>query len=99
MHTQPEGLAMTERSLFNVLCKSLGLWMTFQGVTALIWAFLASRYSEQIPFDPPEFASWFSGAASAAFGVILSTRSSKITRFLFGLDGPLDAVGQHSADS
>jgi len=82
---------MSERSLFNVLCKLLGMWMVFQGITSLVWAFLASRYSDQIPFDPPEFASWFSGAVTTVFGVFLCTRSSKLTRFLFGLDASLDS--------
>lgn len=27
---------MTERSLFNVLCKLLGMWLTFEGITTLL---------------------------------------------------------------
>lgn len=48
------------------------------------------RSSNGIPFDPPEFASWLSGAVTTVFGVLLCTRSSKLTRFLFRLDGALD---------
>lgn len=81
---------MTERSLFNVICKFLGLWILYEGVTSLVWAFIASRYSDRIPFDPPEFASWFSGAVSTIFGLFLCGRSSWLTKVLFGIDGPLD---------
>jgi hypothetical protein len=90
---------MSERSLFNVLCKLLGMWMVFQGVTSLVWAFLASRYADQIPSDPPEFASWFSGAVTTVFGVFLCTRSSKLTRLLFGLDGALDSEGKTQSET
>jgi len=90
---------MSERSLFNILCKLLGMWMTFEGISSLVWAFLASRYSDQIHFDPPEMASWFSGAVTIAFGLFLCTRSSRLTQFLFELDGSLDSQEKFDSES
>lgn len=81
---------MSERSLFNVICKFMGLWMLYQGATALLWAFIASRSTDRIAFDPTEAASWFSGAVATVFGLLLCGRSSLITRVLFGFDSPLD---------
>ena len=81
---------MTERSLFHVVCKIVGLWLLIQGISSLVWAFIASRYSGQIPFDPSEGASWFSGAVYTCLGLVLMCRSSAITRFVFRLDAPLD---------
>ena len=46
---------MTERSLFNVACKLIGLWLLFHAGSAFVWAFLASRfYSNYSVFDPDE---------------------------------------------
>lgn len=81
---------MTERSLFNVACKIAGLWILFVGISSVLWGFLASRFHEDIYFDPPEAASWFSGALYIIFGLLLCGRSSWLTRLMFRLDGPLD---------
>lgn len=86
---------MTERSLFNVACKLLGLWWFATGVGGLVWAFLASRFSSpELPFDPPESTSWLAGALYAALGMFFCARSSWVTRFMFTLDGELDSRQQ-----
>ena len=84
---------MSERSLFNVACKILGLWVIYGGLTSLIWAFLASRFADRvtIQFNPSEFDSWFFGGAQTVCGLLLCGRSSWLTRLLFGIDGPLDS--------
>ena len=81
---------MTERSLFNVVCKIVGLWLFFEGASSLLWAFAASRFYDIGPFHPPESFSWFAGALYVVFGLLLAGRSSWFTRFMFRLDGPLD---------
>jgi hypothetical protein len=86
---------MTERSLFNVACKLLGLWWLSQGVGGLIWAFLASRFaSPELPFDPPESTSWMAGALYAMLGLFFCARSSWVTRVFFALDRELDSRGE-----
>ena len=89
---------MTERSLFNVICKIVGLWMLIQGISSLVWAFVASRSSGQVPFDPSEGASWFSGAVYTCLGLVLTCRSSAMTRFVFRLDAPLDETASDKDD-
>jgi hypothetical protein len=84
---------MTERSLFNVACKLLGLYFFFRGVTSLVWAFLASRFDSTLtPFEPTELASWFSGAVYTVFGFLFCGRSSWITQVMFRLDGAVDSL-------
>ena len=87
---------MTERSLFNVVCKITGLFFLLRGVSSLLWGFLASRYEGSAYFDPSEGASWFTGAVSTAIGLFLCCRSSSVTRFLFRLDGPLDETNENT---
>ena len=82
---------MTERSLFNVACKLLGLWLMFRAVSASVWAFLAGRYSEHFLLEPPEAFGWFSGAVAMAFGLFLCCRSGWLTQLMFRIDGPLDS--------
>lgn len=82
---------MSDRSLFNALCKLLGMWLTFQGLTSLVWAFHMSRYTGLNSTDPMAYSEWFSAAVTTAFGVFLCTRSSNLTRFLFRFDGSLDS--------
>lgn len=90
---------MTERSLFNVACKLLGLFSLFRGISSLIWAFVASRFALEILFEPAEMASWFTGAGYIVFGLFLCASSSGVTRFLFRLDGPLDETQHHDLES
>ena len=82
---------MTERSLLNVANKVLGTFMVIQGVSGLVWAFLASRYTSL----QSEAADGVYGALFIVIGLLLCGRSSYVTRFLFRLDGPLD---EHSLD-
>lgn len=81
---------MTERSLFNVACKLLGLWLLFRAASSFFWAFLASRYSEQFLLEPPEAFGWYLGTVSLLFGAFLCCRSGWITQRLFAIDVPLD---------
>lgn len=81
-----EEKAITEKSLLNVACKILGLWMLIQGLSSVVWAFIASRSDGNTPFDPSEGSSWFSGAVFTTVGLFLCTRSSWITRILFQID-------------
>lgn len=55
---------MTERSLFNVLCKSAGVFLLLRGVASLVRVFLASRCEGSTYFEPTAGASWFVGALS-----------------------------------
>jgi len=87
---------MTERSLFNVVCKSTGLFVLLQGVSSTAWAFIASRYEGSTLFEPSEGASWFTGAVFTAIGLLLCCRSSSVTRFLFRLDSPLDEANENT---
>ncbi|TWU42982.1 hypothetical protein Q31b_20160 [Novipirellula aureliae] len=82
---------MTERSLFNVACKLLGLWLLFRAVSAFVWAFLASRYASYFLTEPPEVFGWFSGTVALVFGLFLCCRSAWLTQLLFRIDRPLDA--------
>jgi len=87
---------MSERSLFNVACKLLGLWLLFQSGTAFIWAFLMSRYNTNYSvFDPEEDLGWISGAVSMVVGLLLCCRSGWVTKLVFRIDGPLDADPAH----
>lgn len=81
---------MTERSLFNVACKLLGIWLLFRAMSAFVWAFLASRYADYFLTEPPEAFGWFSGAVALIFGIFLCYRSAWLTQLLFRIDGPLD---------
>jgi len=78
--------AMTEKSLFNVACKILGLVMLFQGLSSLVWAFIASRFSNNTLFDPSESASWFSAAVYTTVGLFFCARSSWVTKVVFRMD-------------
>ena len=89
-------IAMTERSLFNVVCKIAGLFILIQGITALVWGFLASRNTGNMPFHPSEGESWFTGAVFTALGFFLCCRSSAVTRLLYRLDGPLDEQNRNA---
>ncbi len=82
---------MTERSLFNVACKILGLVLIMQGISSLVWAFLDSRFFERLQVSPSEASSWFYGAVYTTLGILFCARSSWITRFVFRLDGELDS--------
>lgn len=82
---------MTERSLFNVACKLLGLWLLFRAGSAFVWAILASRYYDTYSvFDPSEDLGWTSCAVSLLIGLILCCRSGWLTQLMFRIDPSLD---------
>ncbi|MEX0938128.1 MAG: hypothetical protein WDZ59_09740 [Pirellulales bacterium] len=83
---------MNERALFNVISKVVGFLMLLSGLSSLLWAFLASRYEQQynMPFDPGEGLSWFTGGASTLVGAFLCLKSSALTRWLYRIDPPLE---------
>ncbi len=89
---------MTERSLFNVACKILGLVLLMQGISSLVWAFLDSRFFERLHVSPSEASSWFSAAVYTLLGLLFCARSSWITRFVFRLDGELDSRPKNDGD-
>lgn len=85
------GLVMTERSLFNVVCKLIGLWLLFRAAWAFIWAFLTSRFYENYSvFHPEEELGWSTGAVWLLVGLFLCSRSGWLTQMVFRIDPPLD---------
>ncbi len=82
---------MSERSLFNVACKLLGLWLFFHAAAAFAWAFLAGRFDHTYSvFDPDEDLGWSSGAVWLIAGTFLCCRSGWLTQLIFRIDPPLD---------
>ena len=82
---------MSERSLFNVACKLLGLWLFFHAAAAFVWAFLASRFDHTYSvFDPDEDLGWSTGAVWLIAGAFLCYRSGWLTQLIFRIDPPLD---------
>ena len=82
---------MSERSLFNVACKLLGLWLFFHAAAAFVWAFLASRFDHTYSvFDQAVDFGWSTGAVWLIAGAFLCCRSGWLTQLIFRVDPPLD---------
>jgi len=83
---------MTERSLFNVACKLIGVWLLFHAGSAFVWAFLASRFNHNYSvFDPEEDMGWSTGTTWLIVGAFLCCRSGWLTQLVFRIDPPLDS--------